>query len=206
MDREADHRPGVLQRGLEQLEEYLVQTVRVCFHGQDRIDREVDAWRPVCDRGLQPIDQTRPAGLSVTFSVSATGTAPLSYQWRKDLGVLSDAGSISGTSTPSLTISPLIVADAGSYDCVVTNACGSVNSVAASLTVILCPADLDDGTGSGTPNGGIDVNDLLYFLDQFQAGSIANADLDNGTGTGTPDGGVDVNDLLYFLDHFQTGC
>jgi hypothetical protein len=70
---------------------------------------------------------------------------------------------------------------------------------------VACPADLDNGSGNGTPDGGVDVNDLLYFLVQFEAGAVA-ADLDNGSGTGTPDGGVDINDLLYFLVRFEGGC
>ncbi len=69
----------------------------------------------------------------------------------------------------------------------------------------VCPADLDDGSGTGTPDAGVDINDLLYFLVQFEAGS-EDADLDNGSGTGTPDGGVDINDLLYFLLRFEGGC
>jgi hypothetical protein len=68
-----------------------------------------------------------------------------------------------------------------------------------------CPADLDDGTGTGTPDGGVDINDLLYFLTQFESGSAA-ADLDNGSGIGIPDGGVDINDLLFFLVRFEQGC
>ncbi len=74
------------------------------------------------------------------------------------------------------------------------------------LTIsVLCPADLDDGTASGTPDDGVDINDLLYFLGAFEAGSEA-ADLDDVTGTGTPDFGVDINDLLFFLIHFEAGC
>ena len=68
-----------------------------------------------------------------------------------------------------------------------------------------CPADLDDGSGTGVPDGGVDINDLLYFLAQYEAGNIA-ADLDDGSGTGTPDGGVDINDLLFFLSHYEAGC
>lgn len=68
-----------------------------------------------------------------------------------------------------------------------------------------CAADLDDGSGAGSPDAGVDINDLLYFLAAFESGSV-NADLDNGTSTGTPDGGVDINDLLYFLIHFEAGC
>jgi hypothetical protein len=68
-----------------------------------------------------------------------------------------------------------------------------------------CPADLDNGSNSGTPDGAVDINDLLFFLVQFEGGADA-ADLDNGSGTGTPDGGVDINDLLYFLVRFEAGC
>jgi hypothetical protein len=69
---------------------------------------------------------------------------------------------------------------------------------------LICPADLDDGTGTGVIDGGVDVNDLLYFLRKFEAGEPA-ADIDGG-GAGVPDGGVDINDLLYFLVHFGQGC
>ncbi len=68
-----------------------------------------------------------------------------------------------------------------------------------------CPADLDNGTGTGTPDGGVDTSDLLYFLALFEAGNLG-ADLDNGSGTGTPDGGVGIDDLLYFLVRFDAGC
>lgn len=33
-----------------------------------------------------------------------------------------------------------------------------------------CAADLDNGTGSGTPDNGVDINDLLYFLEHFELG------------------------------------
>jgi hypothetical protein len=69
-----------------------------------------------------------------------------------------------------------------------------------------CPADLDDGSATGTPDHGVDINDLLYFLARFEAGDSAGADLDDGSGTGIHDGGVDINDLLYFLQHFEAGC
>ncbi len=70
---------------------------------------------------------------------------------------------------------------------------------------LACPADVDDGTGTGTPDGGVDFNDLLYFLAQYEAGLLP-ADLDDGSGNGVPDGGVDFNDLLYFLSHYEAGC
>jgi hypothetical protein len=68
-----------------------------------------------------------------------------------------------------------------------------------------CIADVDDGSGSGTPDGGVGVEDLLYYLGLFDAGAAA-ADVDDGTGTGQPDGGVGIEDLLYYLVRFDAGC
>jgi hypothetical protein len=68
-----------------------------------------------------------------------------------------------------------------------------------------CIADVDDGSGTGTPDGGVGIEDLLYFLVIYDAGQIA-ADVDDGSGTGRPDGGVGIEDLLYFLQRFDAGC
>ena len=57
----------------------------------------------------QPESQTVSVGASVTFSVVASGTAPLSYQWRKD------NINIPGANGPSHTISPVSAADEGFY-------------------------------------------------------------------------------------------
>lgn len=69
----------------------------------------------------------------------------------------------------------------------------------------LCVADVDDGSGTGTPDNGVTIDDLLYYLRIFEEGAIA-ADVDDGSGTGTPDGGVTIDDLLYFLQRFEAGC
>ncbi|QQS08231.1 MAG: hypothetical protein IPK69_09515 [Phycisphaerales bacterium] len=68
-----------------------------------------------------------------------------------------------------------------------------------------CVADMDNGSGAGIPDGGTTIDDLLYFLGAFSAGTTI-ADIDNGTTTGTPDGGVTIDDLLYYLGSFSTGC
>ncbi len=70
---------------------------------------------------------------------------------------------------------------------------------------VACVADVDDGSGTGTPDGGVTIDDLLYYLNIFNAGSIA-ADVDDGSGTGITDGGVTIDDLLYFLTRFNSGC
>jgi hypothetical protein len=68
-----------------------------------------------------------------------------------------------------------------------------------------CVADVDDGSRSGMPDGGVTLDDLLYYLTLFESGSIR-ADVDDGSGTGTPDGGVTVDDLLYFILRYEAGC
>ncbi len=70
-----------------------------------------------------------------------------------------------------------------------------------------CPADLDDdGVFPGAnPDGGVTIEDLLFFVAAFAEGDLA-ADLDNGTGTGTRDQGVTIDDLVYFVQHFGEGC
>lgn len=68
-----------------------------------------------------------------------------------------------------------------------------------------CPADLDNGSNTGTRDDAVDINDIIFFLTRFETGSPA-ADLDNGSGSGTPDQAVTIEDLLFFLVHFEAGC
>lgn len=73
------------------------------------------------------------------------------------------------------------------------------------VCVTTCIADVDDGCGSGMPDGAVTIDDLLYYFAEFENGNIC-ADVDDGSGTGAIDGGVDINDLLYFLTRFMIGC
>ncbi len=77
----------------------------------------------------QPSGTVANPGAPVTFSVTATGTGPFAYQWRRD-GV-----NIPGASSASLTIASVQASDAGSYDVQVTNPTGSVVSDGATLSV-----------------------------------------------------------------------
>ncbi|QQS10002.1 MAG: hypothetical protein IPK69_05100 [Phycisphaerales bacterium] len=72
-------------------------------------------------------------------------------------------------------------------------------------TPVICLADLDDGSGAGVPDAAVTIDDLLYMLGVFNAGTLQ-ADLDDGSGTGTRDGAVTIDDLLFFLDRFGAGC
>lgn len=82
---------------------------------------------------------------------------------------------------------------------------GRYHAIRLDLCQMDCAADLDNGTGSGAPDSAVTIEDLLYFVAAFEAGSSA-VDLDNGTSTGTPDGAITIDDLLYFLARFEAGC
>jgi DNA/RNA endonuclease G (NUC1) len=76
-----------------------------------------------------PTGQVVAAGGTAVFSVSATGDAPLSYQWMLDGEDLADATS------DTLLLTNVGLANAGNYTVRVTNLVGSVTSSTASLVV-----------------------------------------------------------------------
>lgn len=76
-----------------------------------------------------PQSTTVNAGASVTFSVTASGTAPLSYQWRKN------GSNISGATSSTYTINNVNTSHNGSYSVQVSNTAGNVISNSATLTV-----------------------------------------------------------------------
>lgn len=76
-----------------------------------------------------PLAQTVAWGSDVTFSVNATGTAPLSYEWRFNDQV------VAGASSASLTLTNIQLANLGSYSVRVSNGSGAVISDAAVLSI-----------------------------------------------------------------------
>jgi hypothetical protein len=87
----------------------------------------------------QPTSQTNGVGTIVTLAVTATGTAPLSYQWQVNGTNLVDGGSISGATTNNLIINTVQTNNSGNYTVIVTNLGGSVTSSVATLTVASSP-------------------------------------------------------------------
>ncbi len=86
-----------------------------------------------------PDSQARFVGDSVNFTVAASGTAPLTYQWRKNSEDIDTVANPSAAS-PTLSLTNLTLADnGGSYDCVVTNSLDSATSNPAMLTVTTAP-------------------------------------------------------------------
>lgn len=94
---------------------------------------------------IQPSNTTVAEGATASFSISATGTATLSYQWYKS-GVL-----IAGATNSSYTTPATVAAtyNGATYYCIVTNAAGSAQSNSATLTVtVVNPADTTGPTVS----------------------------------------------------------
>jgi hypothetical protein len=78
----------------------------------------------------QPANQTVTPSQTATFAVTASGTAPLTYQWRKN------GANLSGAAAASYTTPAVSAADNGAmFDVVVSNSVGSVTSSSAALTV-----------------------------------------------------------------------
>ncbi|MFA6082101.1 MAG: Ig and FN3 domain-containing protein [Patescibacteria group bacterium] len=94
-----------------------------------------------------PSSVTVTAGQTATFSVSASGTAPLSYQWQKN------SANVSGATSSSYTTGVLSTSDSGSkYKCVVTNAYGNATSNEATLTVNAVVGSDSTPTPTPTPS------------------------------------------------------
>lgn len=90
---------------------------------------------------MEPRSQTANVGTTVTFPLTATGAAPLAYQWSFGGQVLS------GATNAVLSLTNITRAQAGSYSVVVTNGVGSVTSTAATLSIAMGVPCL------GTPSG-----------------------------------------------------
>src|SRR5439155_23209617 len=104
----------------------------------------------------QPANQTVAAGQTATFSVTASGTPTLNYQWQKN------GSDITGATSASYTTPVTTTADSGElFRVVVSNSAGNVTSNSATLTV-------SPGTGNST----VDV--ITYHYDNGRSGENLN--------------------------------
>ena len=94
----------------------------------------------------QPTNQIATSGTTATFTVVASGTSTVTYQWRKSgVDIVGNTSALSAT----LSLASVQAADAGSYDVVVTNASGSFASDPVTLTVNTPPVITSSPTASG---------------------------------------------------------
>ena len=125
-------------------------------------------------------------GTNVQFNVTATGTAPLSYQWQKVVGTnvsnLANGGDYSGVTTSNLTISPVSANDGAQYQVVISNSGGSVTSAPALLNLlstmqdVTAPGDTisvyNGGQGSGSEGVTSAIDDTTQkYLNVSSSGS-----------------------------------
>ncbi|MEO6996241.1 MAG: immunoglobulin domain-containing protein, partial [Lacunisphaera sp.] len=82
----------------------------------------------------QPLSVTAVELQPATFTVGASGSGPLFYQWRNN------GTNIPGATSVTFTIAKIAPADVGNYDVIVSNHIGSVTSAVATLTVNPVPA------------------------------------------------------------------
>ncbi len=139
-------------------------------------------------------------GGTVTLTAGTNAASPFGIAWRHDGSTLADgvtaSGSmVSGASTSALTISGLTAADAGRYDAVVFNACGTKTS--ADVVLTFCYANCDGSTAAPV----LTANDFQCFLNRFASGN-QEANCDGSTGTPA----LTANDFQCFINTFAAGC
>lgn len=136
----------------------------------------------------QPQNQTIFAGQSATFTVSASGATPLSYQWRFG------STDISGATGSAYTITNAQTSDGGNYAVVVSNYVGSVTSSPGTLTVSTLSSsviaqwnfnsttpDTNTSTGTTAPSSGSGTASTLGGVTQAFFGGSTNDPASSGT-------------------------
>jgi poly(3-hydroxybutyrate) depolymerase len=91
----------------------------------------------------QPQSCTNVLGSTATFTVTATGTEPLAYQWQK---LSSNWADLSGCTDTNLCLTNVQTSHAGSYRVVITNLEAAVTSQVAQLTVVASPPVISPST------------------------------------------------------------
>ncbi len=137
-----------------------LQRVDLLAYGNDPANWEAAVPTPGTELvvGLAPVITAQPQNVAILsfenaqFSVTATGAAPLFYQW------LFNASPIVGVTNSTLALANVQPAQAGNYSAVVFNQAGSVVSAAARLTVNRIPTILTPPT-----NIFVRVNSNAFF-------------------------------------------
>jgi pectate lyase len=122
----------------------------------------------------EPVSQAVLIGGTASFTASAAGTEPISYQWNKDSTPIPDA-----TST-TLTLTNVQPADDGSYTVTASNAVGTTTSDPAQLTVTTAiPVAYSDydltGFGRNATGGGVLPDTDPNYAKVYTATDLANA-------------------------------
>jgi len=148
-----------------------------------------------------PESSSYPEGDVAVLSIEATGSEVLEFRWRRDGVELADGGAWVGTGTDTLTIVDVAPSHAGTYDCLVSNACGATASEAAVITV---GAPESFVRGDCSADGDHDLGDPITLLDSVFSGGTPPGCAD--ACDGNDDGTVDVADAVFLLSFlFSSG-
>jgi len=120
---------------------------------------------PIGPAIVRPVDGVvELVGTTTTLTVGAVGSAPLSFEWRKDGATLTNGSHFQGVNSPYLRISNLVLNDSGIYSVRITNSIGSVISSNQLLVVPPGTPVLRSTTDVGSDVFGLDMqNDLAYI-------------------------------------------
>jgi len=122
----------------------------------------------------QPASQSVSVGQTATFTVAASGTAPLSYQWRKN------GTSISGATSSTYTTTGTTTSDNGAvFQVIVSNSVGNATSNSATLTVTSGTSIATVTVASLVPGVAVPPTFMGISVDLFDAQNSA-------SGMGTP--------------------
>ena len=112
----------------------LTDNTNLSFGLVDNVRVEVPVVAPAIT--AQPQGQTVLQGSNAAFSVTASGTAPFSYQWRFN------GTNLASASASVYTVTNAQPANAGSYTVVLANSAGSITSAVAQVVVTNPPPPL----------------------------------------------------------------
>ena len=147
--------------------------------------KELDAFPTGLSLADQPLGQAVIVGSNATFSVSAIGAPPLSYQWAFN------GTNLAGATNAALTLTNVQFNQAGNYAAVVTNAAGRLVSSNALLTVVFPPAAVTVVSTNGVAGNTVALpvvmgangnENTLAFSLNFDAARLAYAGVTLGSG------------------------
>ncbi|MBU1719886.1 MAG: immunoglobulin domain-containing protein [Bacteroidetes bacterium] len=149
----------------------------------------------------QPLPYNKCLNSNVTFTVNTSGTAPITYIWKKN------TTTISGADASTLIMNNLALSDEGTYLCEATNYCRTVVSNNAELKVIdisanagaderICEGDNTTLTAIGGSNHATESGTLSFLWSPATGLDLTNAAVTTANPVVTTNYTVEITDVL----------
>jgi len=156
------------------------------------LTQNIDTWGQ-----RQPFFRAAPwnrsvgVGSRLSLKVATGGQEPMTFAWTRDGVPMADGGAVSGATTRELIIDPVMMSDSGQYECIATNACGSIPS---GPTLVRVCATLANGDVNA--DGHVDGLDIPPFIEMWTSPSTPAADCAVDL---THNGVRDPDDIAWFI-------